>query len=70
MKTTLARITSNNKILVELFNKDSLYHDLTNPTSQSHYKEVEKKLISKYGIDEFKKFNSEVKKELKKIGLI
>jgi len=67
---TLAYLTSENQILVELFNKDSLYHELLNPTSQSHYEEVKGKLISKYGEDEFKKFNSEVKKDLKRIGLL
>lgn len=64
------KITSTNEILVELFNKDKLYHELTNPTSQSHYDEVHNKLVEQYGEDEVKKFNKEVRKELKKQGWI
>ena len=66
----IANITSNNPILVELFKKDSLYHELTNPTSQSHYEEVFKKLVSKYGKEEVKLFNKTVGKELKAKGFI
>lgn len=67
---TIINLTSENEFLVELFNKDSLYHELTNPTSQSHYEEVNKKLIEKYGENEVETFNKEIRKELKRLGLI
>lgn len=63
----IAQLTSNNPILVECF-EDDLFHQFTNPSSQSHYEEVHKLLVEKHGEDKIKLFNKEVRKELKAKG--